>query len=88
MEDFFDRTCKQWHNCQRCVQEQFGEGCTGDKTNYKMEVASGEVECNNRPNTCKRALCECDKFFAISAAEREFIWRNFLLWTRGGFGIL
>ena len=39
----------------------------------KSNPQSGEVECNNRPNTCKRALCECDRFFAMSIGESEFL---------------
>ena len=67
--DMLDRGCKHWHNCLRCAQESYDESCTSDKAAYRMTLDNGDVQCKNGVDTCKRAICECDKRFAMTMGE-------------------
>ncbi len=43
------------------MQKQFGPACVGELVRYKWKkTRKGEIQCTNDPNTCERALCECD----------------------------
>lgn len=64
--DSLDRTCKSYKECQKCVREKFGDTCTGEFYTYDVNFDLGYAVCRNKPNSCERGLCECDKMFSYS----------------------
>ena len=69
--DHIDRGCKMWHTCMKCAQEEYGDQCNSKNNNYRMDIVGGDVQCKNDPDSCKRAICECDKIYAINMGERK-----------------
>jgi len=67
--DALDGTCKQYKDCNKCVQEQFGKECIQESTEYSFISGPGSIQCTDEQNTCKRALCECDAKFANQHAR-------------------
>ena len=61
--DPIDQACKNYKDCQRCVQMDDGNDCTAENEDwtYSFETQSEEVECLNPVKSCRRHLCECDK---------------------------
>ena len=41
-----------------------GDSCESKLTEYSFQISNGTAICENRANTCERALCECDVEFA------------------------
>merc|ERR1711892_1305407 len=66
----FDGTCKQYKDCNKCAQEQFGDTCIQEFTAYSFTSATNSIQCTDEPNSCKRALCECDSRFANEHAKK------------------
>ena len=62
--DALDMVCKTYKNCQKCVRDKFGDDCIGEFVRYKYGEKQGDKFCKDAPNTCDRALCECDLAFA------------------------
>merc|ERR1712048_134918 len=54
--DALDGTCKQYKDCNKCVQEQFGKECIQESTEYSFISGPGSIQCTDEKNTCKRAL--------------------------------
>jgi len=64
--DDFDAACLRHRNCLRCVEHRF-EGCDSTDQGYNAVIKSAtDMECKGKPNTCKRAICECDLEFALA----------------------
>lgn len=94
--DEIDRSCKNFHDCYKCVQKDFidengQDNCNGTTRSYRFRgfedavTQERRIECTNEPGTCKRAICECDKRLALELQEKEFEW-NILHHQRwGGF---
>jgi len=68
--DELDGTCKQYKDCNKCAQEQFGDTCIQEFTAYSFTSATNSIQCTDEPNSCKRALCECDSRFANEHAKK------------------
>ena len=62
--DALDTVCKAYKDCLKCARMEYGDSCIGEFTRYRYGITNGEAVCRNRPNTCERALCECDAKFA------------------------
>ena len=62
--DALDTVCKAYKDCLKCARMEHGDSCIGEFTRYRYGITNGEAVCRNRPNTCERALCECDAKFA------------------------
>ena len=76
--DRLDKKCREYKLCQQCARAQHGEMCIGEFIAYrrprtKVLVVDGVEEthkvCRDTPNTCERALCECDLQFAKDHAK-------------------
>lgn len=61
--DAKDMHCFQFTRCNRCVTFDFGPTCTPEQVAYDFDInlQTDEVTCLDAENTCKRAICECDK---------------------------
>jgi len=64
--DELDTVCKAYKDCVKCVQMKYGETCIGEFRKYKygLNKRTGTATCKDEPDTCERALCECDTQFA------------------------
>lgn len=69
--DELDYVCKQLGNCHKCVNIDFPGECSTDFGRYKYNVnyTTGEIDCSENPNECKRSQCECDKKFALDLGK-------------------
>jgi len=81
--DKLDNVCKAYKDCQKCVQMKFGPQCVGELVRYKWKkTRKNEIQCTNEPNTCERALCECDNKYTseIPAARDVFDDKYHMFW--------
>lgn len=76
--DRLDKKCREYKLCQQCARAQHGEMCIGEFIAYKRPrtkiftvdgVEETHKVCRDEPNTCERALCECDLQFAKDHAK-------------------
>ena len=74
--DDLDVTCQHYKQCQKCARMAHGEvssifvcskptfaqNCIGEMVQYQWARITGSYDlmCTDKPNSCKRALCECD----------------------------
>jgi len=72
--DELDSTCKQYKDCNKCVREQFGEQCVSEFRSYNFISGAASIQCTDKPNTCERALCECDAKFARNHAKHSDVF--------------
>ena len=50
---------------------KFGPQCVGELVRYKWKkTRKNEIQCTNEPNTCERALCECDNKYTSEVFHR------------------
>jgi hypothetical protein len=88
-KDGADQVCKKYHNCQRCVDHDYVDCPEWAPYRYsgKIDKATGKkvLKCNNKPGTCRRNHCECDKKLAEDLAEFEMVWNPTLSLQMGGF---
>ena len=63
--DELDTVCRAYKECQKCARMAFGDMCIGEFIEYGHKFRNGESQCTDDANTCGRALCECDKKFAM-----------------------
>ena len=64
--DALDNVCKAYKDCQTCVRMRHGDDCVGELVKYrwtKPKNNGSDIRCMDKADTCKRALCECDKQF-------------------------
>jgi len=81
--DKLDNVCKAYKDCQKCVQMKFGPQCVGELVRYKWKkTRKNEIQCTDEPNTCERALCECDNKYTseIPAARDVFDDKYHMFW--------
>jgi len=81
--DALDTVCKAYKDCLKCARMTHGDTCIGEFVKYKYGVNSGDVKCRDQPDTCKRALCECDAKFARehNAAKDVFDMQYHMFWS-------
>jgi len=82
--DRLDNVCKQYKDCQRCVAMKFGDDCIGEMVKYRWRYTNqNDIKCMDKPDTCKRALCECDLQFGknMPAHRDEFNTDYHLFWS-------
>jgi len=84
--DRIDRTCKQFNQCYSCAKlgngqlEGTSEECIGEYTKYRFKMIEDEetgeksIMCRNKPGTCARHICECDKRMAEDLSRYEDDW--------------
>ena len=77
--DSSDAVCKAHKDCLACVRDEFGNECIPEGEGMVFSHQSGQ--CTDDINTCKRALCECQKQAAIDQAnvkhtrsDQWFMW--------------
>merc|ERR1719209_2084968 len=63
--DRLDQVCKQYKDCNKCARLTFGETCIGEMIEYTFKIQPEGIRCKDNANSCERALCECDKRFAL-----------------------
>lgn len=81
--DEIDETCRWLYRCHRCINIDFEGECDPDHIRYNYIITpSGEINCSENSNECKRSTCECDAEFArqLSATWLDQRWNNFY-WT-------
>merc|ERR1711994_281078 len=81
--DALDAVCKQYKDCNSCARLTHGDTCIGEFVNYQYTVHNGDVTCKNTPDSCERALCECDAQFAQDhvAHTDEFDNKFHMFWS-------
>merc|ERR1711953_22997 len=92
-QDNIDRSCRDFKQCYRCLNEEFGDtnqGCAGEEFGYRFDLitnsdGSKDVQCTNRPGSCRRSICECDLQLARALALYESEWDENLHSVRGDF---
>ena len=62
--DGLDSVCRDYKNCLKCARMTYGETCLAEFHKYRYDQTQDEVTCQDDPNSCKRAICECDAMFA------------------------
>jgi len=69
--DELDVTCQHYKQCQKCARMTYGEECIGEMVKYEWAQITGsyDLKCTDKPNTCKRALCECDLDYSKKLKE-------------------
>ena len=56
---------------------QFGDMCIGEFVKYKFSInKSGNARCKSDAGSCERALCECDRQFAIDHAAATGVYTD------------
>ena len=74
--DELDVVCKAYKDCLKCARWAYGDMCIGEFVQYKYGIKGGQVKCRNKDNSCDRALCECDRQFAIAHASARQVYTN------------
>jgi len=69
--DDIDRTCFHWTRCNRCAAIDHGEKCKAEDRSYDFEIDpdTKDITCKEKKNTCKWAICECDKEQVLSMKQ-------------------
>lgn len=69
--DALDAACKQFRECQKCVQMDDGADCNRENVDwlYDIDLKVPQLECLDPVKNCRRHLCECDREFALAVAE-------------------
>lgn len=84
-----DSVCKKYHSCQRCIDSDYVDCPVWAPYKYdgKIDKVTGKkiIRCKNKPGTCRRNHCECDKKLAEDLAEYEMVWNPTLSLQMGGF---
>jgi hypothetical protein len=86
--DAIDKTCKRYKECLKCAREKWSEDCIGESQRYGWKIGPEQsVMCNNQKSSCKRAICECDKMFAMEhAGVADSYDENYhMFWTQTGW---
>lgn len=85
--DRLDKKCREYKLCQQCARAQHGDMCIGEFVSYRrprtttilneLGVEETHKVCRDSPDTCERALCECDLQFAKDHAKVSVcVWKN------------
>lgn len=88
--DEVDKKCRDFSNCYKCLGLDYKGNCQATQP-YSFEgredpvTKSKYVVCKNKPGTCRRALCECDKRLAENLSEAEWYWSPMYHKNWGGF---
>jgi len=65
--------------------------CAGELLGYRFDLIGApedpdrDIVCTNKPGSCRRSICECDKSLAKSLAKQEETWNPTLHELKGGF---
>jgi len=65
--------------------------CAGELLGYRFDLIGApedpdrDIVCTNKPGSCRRSICECDKALAKSLAKQEETWNEALHELKGGF---
>ena len=62
--DALDKVCKAYKDCLKCARMTYGDQCINDFIEYSYGLGQDEIVCRDDPNSCDRAICECDAMFA------------------------
>ena len=52
----------------------YGSTCIGEFIQYNFSLKNNNVQCKNNPNSCERALCECDAQFARDHVAKKDVF--------------
>merc|ERR1712048_696638 len=82
--DALDTVCKAYKDCLKCARMTYGDQCIGEFVKYKYGLRKDEIVCRDGPNSCERALCECDAMFAQQhvAAKDVFDTKYHMFWAQ------
>jgi len=72
--DEIDATCRDMQLCYKCAKLDYGNQCKDTVGySYKGYEVNGErrIRCMDEQNTCRRAICECDRRLAMDLAKLE-----------------
>jgi len=88
--DEVDKKCRDFSNCYKCLNIDYKGTCKHTQP-YSFEGRQDPVTqkkyvvCKNKPGTCRRALCECDKRLTEQLSESEWYWVPLYHKNWGGF---
>ena len=63
--------------------------CTGEELGYRFSLIHDtlsdkkEIVCRNKPGSCRRNICECDKRLSLEFAKYEDQWNESFHSNRG-----
>jgi len=85
-KDALDTVCKAYKDCLKCARQEHGDSCIGEFTRYKFELDS-DVTCQDKKNSCKRQLCECDAMFARDHVKQKHVFNMdyHMFWSSTGW---
>lgn len=87
--DGADLICKKYQNCQRCIDNDHVDCPEWAPYKYKGQIdkvtGKKHLTCLNKPGTCRRNHCECDKHLAEQLSEYEMSWQPEYSLAFGGF---
>lgn len=87
--DPLDQVCKQYRDCQKCVQMDDGADCNVENVDweYQTDLQVRQLDCLDPVKSCRRHLCECDRQFAFAIAEKfKYFDERFLNYDQGMCG--
>ena len=66
----------------------YGPTCIGEFVQYNFSLKNNDVQCKNNPNSCERALCECDAQFARDHVAKKDVFdpQYHLFWSTNDGG--
>lgn len=99
--DAVDKACKRAHHCYQCAE--LDNQCRHKNIRYTYNLIENptfpgnkdlrDIECTNDPSTdyhfdkCGRAICECDRQFALDLKEAITDWNPKFHWNAGNFDV-
>jgi len=100
-KDNIDKSCRRFGQCYKCLLEEHKDDefnisgntvCKGEEIGYQVDLIDDvngfngrSIICLNKPGSCRRNICECDKQLAESLAQYESEWVETYHSRRGDF---
>jgi len=79
-QDLLDVNCQLLRTCYSCAKIE-NDHCDAHNATYAFDLShmvandiNNSITCRDAEGTCARRTCECDKHFAIHAAEHFYQW--------------
>jgi hypothetical protein len=88
--DALDSVCKEYKDCVKCARMKHGDSCIGEFVKYRYGYKNGEAVCNDKANSCKRDLCECDAMFARKHVSKTHVFDSqyHMFWSTNNGGTM
>lgn len=91
--DEIDQSCFDFKQCYKCLLDEHKDDkhtCAGEEWGYSYQLETDEkgnrfAVCTNKPGSCRRNICECDKALAENLGKHQKKWNESLHTVKGGF---